>query len=413
MTHIYNQCVIIGAGPAGLMAAEHLASAGYKVTVYDRMANPGRKFLLAGRGGLNLTHTDGPDEFLSRYREATAWLAPIIEAFTPDDLREWCAGLGEESFAGTSGRVFPKSFKASPLLRAWLRRLDGLGVEFKARHLWKGWDSSGALIFEQPSGDRIIVKAEATLLALGGASWPKLGSDGQWTSLLQEQGIAIAPLQSANASVFVPWSDRMKERFAGAALKRIIVSAGSAEAKGEAIVTQTGLEGGVVYALGPDIRRMMTVGGEAVIHLDLRRDLPVSILIERLAKPRGKQSVSTWLHKAAGLAPAAVALFREEAATGIKAPFDDPEALAKLLKHLPIRITGMAGLERAISTAGGVQSTELDEQLMVIRHPGVFVAGEMLDWEAPTGGYLLQACFSTGAVAAKGMSHWIDRQRNP
>lgn len=413
MTHIFNQCVIIGAGPAGLMAAEHLAAAGYKVTVYDRMANPGRKFLLAGRGGLNLTHTDEPDEFLSRYREATAWLAPIIEAFTPDDLREWCAGLGEESFAGTSGRVFPKSFKASPLLRAWLRRLDALGVEFKARHLWKGWDDSGALVFEQQSGETLKVKAEATLLALGGASWPKLGSDGQWTTLLQARGITLAPLQAANAGVFVPWSDRMKERFAGAALKRIIVSAGSAEAKGEAIVTQQGLEGGVIYALGPDIRQMVAADGEAVIHLDLRRDLPLPILTERLAKPRGKQSVSTWLHKAAGLAPAAIALFREEIATGLNVAFDDPEALAKVLKHLPIRVTGMAGLERAISTAGGVLTTELDEQMMLIRHPGVFVAGEMVDWEAPTGGYLLQACFSTGALAAKGMADWIYRQRNP
>lgn len=409
MTHLIKTCAIIGAGPSGLMAAEKLAEAGYRVTVYDRMANPGRKFLLAGRGGLNLTHTDEPDEFMARYREASSWLWPYIEEFSPDDLRDWCDGLGEDSFAGSSGRVFPKSFKASPLLRAWLRRLDTLGVAFCARHDWQGWESDGALRFRAANGQEVLVKPDATLLALGGASWPKLGADGSWTRILKQNDIVVSPLQAANAGVLVEWSDLMKTRFAGAAIKRVVAFSGQSQAKGEAIITEKGLEGGVVYSLGPDIRRQIETEGHALIHLDLRRDLPLHILTERLSKPRGKMSVSTWLHKAAGLAPAAIALFREERATGANAPFDDPNEMAKLLKHLPIHIQGISGLERAISTAGGIALSQLDDHLMLIDRPGVFVAGEMLDWEAPTGGYLLQACFSTGVAAAKGMTDWLNR----
>ena len=409
MTHLIKTCAIIGAGPSGLMAAEKLAEAGYRVTVYDRMANPGRKFLLAGRGGLNLTHTDEPDEFMARYREASSWLWPYIEEFSPDDLRDWCDGLGEDSFAGSSGRVFPKSFKASPLLRAWLRRLDTLGVAFCARHDWQGWESDGALRFRAANGQEVLVKPDATLLALGGASWPKLGADGSWTRILKQNDIVVSPLQPANAGVLVEWSDLMKTRFAGAAIKRVVAFCGQSQAKGEAIITEKGLEGGVVYSLGPDIRRQIETEGHALIHLDLRRDLPLHILTERLSKPRGKMSVSTWLHKAAGLAPAAIALFREERATGANAPFDDPNEMAKLLKHLPIHIQGISGLERAISTAGGIALAQLDDHLMLIDRPGVFVAGEMLDWEAPTGGYLLQACFSTGVAAAKGMTDWLNR----
>ena len=409
MTHLIKTCAIIGAGPSGLMAAEKLAEAGYRVTVYDRMANPGRKFLLAGRGGLNLTHTDEPDEFMARYREASSWLWPYIEEFSPDDLRDWCDGLGEDSFAGSSGRVFPKSFKASPLFRAWLRRLDTLGVAFCARHDWQGWESDGALRFRAANGQEVLVKPDATLLALGGASWPKLGADGSWTRILKQNDIVVSPLQPANAGVLVEWSDLMKTRFAGAAIKRVVAFCGQSQAKGEAIITEKGLEGGVVYSLGPDIRRQIETEGHALIHLDLRRDLPLHILTERLSKPRGKMSVSTWLHKAAGLAPAAIALFREERATGANAPFDDPNEMAKLLKHLPIHIQGISGLERAISTAGGIALSQLDDHLMLIDRPGVFVAGEMLDWEAPTGGYLLQACFSTGVAAAKGMTDWLNR----
>ncbi len=393
------------------MAAERLAAQGHSVTIYDRMPNPGRKFLLAGRGGLNLTHTDDPEVFLARYREASDWITPIIDGFSPEELRDWCDGLGETSFAGSSGRVFPKSFKASPLLRAWLRRLDGMGVAFCARHDWQGWDDAGALVFKNATGGQVVFKPDVTLLALGGASWPKLGADGGWASRLEAKGITVAPLAAANAGVLVNWSTLMKERFGGAALKRIVATCGSMEAKGEAIVTQDGLEGGVIYTLGPDIRQALAKDGKALIHLDLRRDLPLEILTERLSKPRGKQSISTWLHKAAGLAPAAIALFREEAATGVKAPFDDPVGLAKLLKALPVQIDGLKGLERAISTSGGIDRSELDDHLMLKRLPGVFVAGEMIDWEAPTGGYLLQACFSTGIAAANGMTAWVEAQR--
>jgi len=401
-------CAIIGAGPAGLMAAERLASLGHSVTVYDRMPSAGRKFLLAGRGGLNLTHTDEPHQFMAQYREAAPWLKPMLDAFSPEAVREWCAGLGEDSFAGSSGRVFPKSFKASPLLRAWLRRLDSMGVHFRARHEWMGWDHQGALVFKTPDAEPTTVIADVTLLALGGASWPKLGADGGWVGILEARGVEIAPLIAANTGVVVPWSELMKERFAGAALKRIVATCDGMQAKGEAIVTKNGLEGGAIYALGPDIRKALASDGKAVIYLDLRRDLPLHILTERLMKPRGKQSISTWLHKAAGLAPAAIALLREEAATGLKMPFDDPAAMAKWLKALPIKVESLTGIDRAISTAGGVRRDELDDHLMLKRLPSVFVAGEMIDWEAPTGGYLLQACFSTGSVAANGMAAWLD-----
>ena len=312
------------------MAAEKLAEAGYRVTVYDRMANPGRKFLLAGRGGLNLTHTDEPDEFMARYREASSWLWPYIEEFSPDDLRDWCDGLGEDSFAGSSGRVFPKSFKASPLLRAWLRRLDTLGVAFCARHDWQGWESDGALRFRAANGQEVLVKPDATLLALGGASWPKLGADGSWTRILKQNDIVVSPLQPANAGVLVEWSDLMKTRFAGAAIKRVVAFCGQSQAKGEAIITEKGLEGGVVYSLGPDIRRQIETEGHALIHLDLRRDLPLHILTERLSKPRGKMSVSTWLHKAAGLAPVveAVKTRLEPVAAAVDQPCSVPENVA-------------------------------------------------------------------------------------
>lgn len=408
MTPNTKICAIIGAGPAGLMAAERLASLGHSVTVYDRMPSAGRKFLLAGRGGLNLTHTDAPNQFIAHYRDAAPWLKPILDAFSPEAVREWCAGLGEDSFAGSSGRVFPKSFKASPLLRAWLRRLDSMGVRFRPRQEWMGWNDQGALVFKTPDAEPINIEPDVTLLALGGASWPKLGADGGWVGVLEARSVEVAPLIAANTGVVVPWSDLMKDRFAGAALKRIIATCDGTQAKGEAIVTKNGLEGGAIYALGPDIRKALALDGKAVIHLDLRRDLPLHILTERLMKPRGKQSISTWLHKAAGLAPAAIALLREEAVTGLKMPFDDPVAMAKWLKALPLHVQGLTGIERAISTAGGVCREELDDQLMLKRLPGVFVAGEMIDWEAPTGGYLLQACFSTGIVAANGMTAWLD-----
>jgi uncharacterized flavoprotein (TIGR03862 family) len=332
----------------------------------------------------------------------------MLDAFSPEAVREWCAGLGEDSFAGSSGRVFPKSFKASPLLRAWLLRLARMDVGFCPRHEWMGWDHQGALVFKTPDAEPISVAADVVLLALGGASWPKLGADGGWVGLLEAKGVEIAPLIAANTGVVVSWSDLMKERFAGAALKRIVATCDGMQAKGEAIVTKNGLEGGAIYALGPDIRKALASDGKAMIYLDLRRDLPLHILTERLMKPRGKQSISTWLHKTAGLAPAAIALLREDAVTGLKMPFDDPVAMAKWLKALPVKVETLTGIDRAISTAGGVRREELDDHLMLKRLPSIFVAGEMIDWEAPTGGYLLQACFSTGILAANGMAAWLD-----
>jgi uncharacterized flavoprotein (TIGR03862 family) len=398
---------VIGAGPAGLMAAETLANFGYAVSLYDRMPSPARKFLLAGRGGLNLTHSEAFDIFVRRYRDKADWLRPKIAAFSPDDLRQWSAGLGESEFVGSSGRVFPKSFKASPLLRAWLKRLDGLGVRFHSRHHWQGFDDKNALHFEIAGQGRMVVKPDATILALGGASWPKLGADGSWISLLAEKGVVIHPLEASNTGVLIEWSSVMKDRFAGEPLKRIVLSCGGVEAKGEAMITESGLEGGAVYAIGHAIRDEVGARGYATLFVDLRRDIDEAELAERLAKPRGKASVSTWLQKTAGLAPAPIALLHEAKAKGTAPSFDDPVKLAKFIKQLPLVVRGFAGLERAISTRGGIDLGELDDRMMFTRLPGVFAAGEMLDWDAPTGGYLLQACFSTGVAAARGVDAWL------
>jgi uncharacterized flavoprotein (TIGR03862 family) len=401
---------VIGAGPAGLMAAETLANLGYAVSLYDRMPSPARKFLLAGRGGLNLTHSEVFDRFIRRYRDKADWLKPKIASFSPDDLRKWSAGLGEPEFVGSSGRVFPKSFKASPLLRAWLKRLDGLGVRFHPRYHWQGFDETNALQFDVTGTGNIIVKPDATILALGGASWPRLGADGSWISLLAEKGVVIHPLEASNTGVLIEWSSVMKARFAGEPLKRIVLSCGGVEAKGEAIITESGLEGGAVYAIGHAIRDEIIACGHATLFADLRRDIDEAELAERLAKPRGKASVSTWLQKAAGLAPASIALLNEAKAKGTAPSFDDPVKLAKFIKQLPLVIRRVAGLERAISTHGGLDLDELDERMMLKRLPGVFAAGEMLDWDAPTGGYLLQACFSTGVAAALGVDDWFNNR---
>jgi uncharacterized flavoprotein (TIGR03862 family) len=405
-----KRCAVIGGGPAGLIAAEWLAKAGHRVSVYDRMPSPARKFLLAGRGGLNLTHSEPLDVFLSRYQAQEGWLRPMLKAFSPDDVRAWCADLGEPGFVGSSGRIFPKSFKASPLLRAWLRRLDGLGVIFHARHHWQGFDRQGALLFETPGQDLKRITPDATILALGGASWPKLGSDGAWTNILGEKGVAVRSLEASNTGVRVGWSEAIKNRFAGHPLKRIVVSCGGAEAKGEAIITASGLEGGVIYALGPAIRRELVGQGQAMLYLDLRRDLTIEALTLRLAQPRGKASLSTWLQKAAGLTPESIALLYETKANGNEDGFKVADPLARLIKRLPIKVEGLSGLERAISTHGGIDTSELDERLMLKRLPGVFAAGEMLDWDAPTGGYLLQACFSTGVAAARGVEEWLKQR---
>ncbi|MGE0733484.1 MAG: NAD(P)/FAD-dependent oxidoreductase [Alphaproteobacteria bacterium] len=399
---------VIGGGPAGLMAAERLAEAGLHVTVYDRMERAGRKFLLAGRGGLNLTHSEPFDDFLARYREAAPWLRPIMEAFPPAALRSWCEGLGVATFVGSSGRVFPKALKASPLLRAWLARLTSLGVRFMPKHRWVGWTGAGALRFVDATGRTLEARPAATLLALGGASWSRLGSDGGWVDVLRDRGVKIKPLQPANCGFTVGWSDYFRRKFAGTPLKSIAVTFDGASARGEAMITGAGLEGGVIYALSAALRDAIAATGDAKIFVDLKPDSSRADIARRLAAPRRRQSTATFLRKSVGLPSVAIALLHE-AADG-KLPVD-PDALAALVKAAPLRLIAPAPIERAISTAGGIALDELDRHLMLRRLPGVFAAGEMLDWEAPTGGYLLQACFATGAEAARGIQTWLDHSK--
>ena len=397
---------IIGGGPSGLIAAEHLAQAGHSVDVFERMPTLGRKFLMAGRGGLNLTHSEPLEALLARYQPSSPVLGDAIRAFPPDALREWAEGLGQETFAGTSGRVFPKAMKASPLLRAWLGRLAELRVQFHLRHEFLGWNNDGALRFATPEGD-ITHRFDAVLLALGGASWPRLGSDGAWAKWLGEE-TPVAPLRAANAGVHLEWSEILRSRHAGTPLKRIAVRIGEHSERGEAIITEKGLEGGVIYALSRPIREAIDRDGHADIVVDLRPDFRADWIAERLAKTNRKESFASRLRKAAGIQPNAVALVHEVAMKNPGGlPKDDYTAIARLVTALPLRITGLAGLERAISTAGGVDFTGLTPDFMLKSRPGVFVAGEMLDWEAPTGGYLLQACFATGIVAAEGVERYL------
>jgi len=396
---------VVGAGPAGLMAADVLARAGLEVTVFDRMASVGRKFLLAGRGGLNITHSEELPRFLSRYGDGNPRLCAAIESFPPAATRAWCDDLGEKTFVGSSGRVFPNAFKSSPLLRAWLRRLADLGVLFRLRHRWIGWDTAGALMLETPEV-AVAVRPQACILALGGASWPRLGADGSWVGLLAAQGIKVAPLRPANCGFLVPWSDLFRDRFAGQPLKRIALSFRGQTARGEGMITRHGVEGGAIYALSAALRDTIATEGEATLQVSLRPELPTAELRRRLEAPRGKQSLATFLRKAAALSPVAIGLLHE-VCPGKLAMLDAP-ALASLIHALPLRLNGILPIDRAISTAGGVSFTEIDDRFMLRRRPGVFVAGEMLDWEAPTGGYLLQACLATGVSAARGVLQWLE-----
>ncbi len=401
---------IVGAGPAGLMAAEVLAQGGADVTVYDAMPSAGRKFLMAGRGGLNLTHSQPLPQFLARYREAAPHLRPAIDAFPPNALRDWSEALGQETFIGSSGRVFPKTFKASPLLRAWLRRLDSMGVRLALRHRWTGWDENGDLVFQTPDGPRVI-EAAATVLALGGASWPRLGSDGSWVETLAAKDVKISKLRPTNSGFIVAWSEIFRDRFEGQPLKGVALTSGQHTVRGEAIVTRTGIEGGAIYALSAELREAIDSSGRAILHIALRPDIELNGLIAKLSVPKGKQSLSNFLRKAANLSPVGIGLLQEGAkSSGVSLSTMPPADLARLINAVPIELTGTAPIARAISTAGGISFGELDADYMLRRLPGVFAAGEMLDWEAPTGGYLLQASFATGAAAGRGVLKWLNRK---
>lgn len=388
------------------MAAEVLARAGVRVTIFDHMRSVGRKLLLAGRGGLNITHSEDFEAFVERYETDRPRLEPALTVFGPDDLRAWCAELGEPTFVGSSGRVFPESFRATPLLRAWLRRLDGQGATLRTGHRWLRWgyDSDGARDgrvsrFARPDGRRVDVEADVTVMALGGASRPRSGSDGGWVDEFVRSGIAVAPLRPANCGVRIGWTAVFAERFAGVPLKNVSLGVAGRSTRGDAMVTETGLEGGPVYAHSRAIRAAIDRDGRCRLTLDLHPDLAAGRLADRLRdRRRSKDSTSTWLRRA-GMAKVSVALLRE--VTHNRIP-DDAGELARLAKAVPVEVRALMPIERAISTAGGVTFDEVDDSLMLRRVPGVFIAGEMLDWEAPTGGYLLQASLSTAVMAANG-----------
>lgn len=400
---------VIGGGPAGLMAAEVLSQGGVSVDVYDAMPSVGRKFLMAGKGGMNITHSEPIELFLDRYSARREQIRPLLEAFPPDALREWIHGLGIETFVGTSGRVFPTDMKAAPLLRAWLHRLRASGVTFHMRHRWYGWNDAGELCFSTPEGKR-GVRADAVVLTLGGGSWPQLGSNGAWAPLLAQRGVAVASLRPANCGFDVGWSDHFRERFAGHPLKSVVLSftdaAGVTHRKqGDCVVTATGLEGGLIYAMSSLLRDEIAASGSALIHLDLAPGKERSRVLEEVSHPRGSRSMSSHLQSRVGIKGVKSGLLRECAA----ADFSDAARLAAAIKALPLRLVAPRPLEEAISSAGGVTFEALDSKLMLRALPGVFCAGEMLDWEAPTGGYLLTACFASGRAAGKGVLDWLNR----
>lgn len=399
-----SSVAIIGAGPAGLMAAEVLSQAGIAVDIYDAMRSPGRKFLLAGIGGMNITHAEDFDSFVARYGERSADLQPLLQQFGAEQLREWIHALGVETFVGTSGRVFPREMKAAPLLRKWLHRLREAGVKIHTRHRWLGWQD-GQLLFAAEAGEK-TVNADAVVLALGGASWPVLGSDGAWFPLLQEQQVGLAPLQASNCGFDVRvnnhtgWSRFFADKFAGTPLKHVAINGNV----GECVVTETGIEGSLVYALSASFRDTIAQEGSAVLILDLAPGHSEINLRKALEKPRGKRSASEHLRRCTGIDGVKSALLREHFSLDV---FNDVQQLAAAIKAVPITLLATRPIEEVISTAGGVQFASLDKNLMLRAVPGVFCAGEMLDWEAPTGGYLLTACFSTGRAAGQGVIDFL------
>lgn len=394
---------VVGGGPAGLMAAEALIERGVPVDLFDAMPSLGRKFLMAGKSGLNLTHAEPFDQFMRRFGSAASALEPMLEAFGPNAVQAWARNLGIDVFTGTSGRVFPQDFKAAPLLRAWLRRLKRNGLTVHVRHRWTGWDEQGRLTFATLEGTR-AVRAERTILALGGASWPELGSDAAWAPWLEAKGVDIATFKPANCGFDVPWSDHFKERFEGLPLKGVAVTFQDQSARGECVVTRHGLEGGPVYTLASALVAAIETHGPQSIAIDLKPDLGLDALTERLAKPRGKKSWATHLKRTVGLSGASAALLREFTEPSI---FDNPEILTAAIKAVPVRITAPRPIAEAISVSGGVRWDQVDASLELKALPGVFVAGEMLDWDAPTGGYLLTACMATGRWAGEAASNGL------
>lgn len=401
---------IIGGGPAGLTAAEILSQSGVQVDLFDAMPSVGRKFLMAGKGGMNISHSEPFDQFLSRYGARRSNIEPMLKSFKPEDLRAWAQGLGINTFIGSSGRIFPTDMKAAPLLRAWLHRLRENGVNFHMRHQWLGWtDNKNSLLrFETPAGE-CHIKADATVLALGGGSWPKLGSTGAWVSLLTQKGIPVEPLQPSNCGFDIGWSQYFRDRFSGQPLKPVGLSFSNLKGvkfsrQGELVITETGIEGSLVYALSAPLREEITRTGSALIHLDLAPDKDLPFLVERVSQARGKDSMANHLRKRIGINKVKAGLLREVMSVS---DFQNPVQLYTTIKALPLKLIAARPLEEAISSAGGVAFEALDAQLMIRSMPGVFCAGEMLDWEAPTGGYLLTACFASGRTAGLGLLNWL------
>ncbi len=403
-----KQVAVIGGGPAGLMAAEVISQGGVAVDLYEAKPSIGRKFLVAGKGGLNLTHSEPYEQFLTRYGERKLQLEPYLDGFGPNEVTQWVAGLGFDTFVGSSGRVFPEDLKAAPLLRAWKFRLLAAGVRFHLRHRWLGWGADGALRFDAPQGE-LFIRPEALVLALGGGSWPQLGSTGAWVPWLQERGVDVAPLKPANCGFEVAWSEVFRTKFEGQPVKPVVLSFTDSsgrrfQQRGEFIITSSGVEGSLIYAASAWLRDEIASRGSAIIYLDLAPDWPLSRLAEKLSRPRGSRSVASHLARTAGLMGVRAGLLWEFIPRPV---FDDPQRLAGAIKAVPVPLLASRPLEEAISSAGGVVFEALDDRLMVRSLPGLFCAGEMLDWEAPTGGYLLTACFATGRAAGRGVLDWL------
>lgn len=399
--------VVIGGGPAGLMAAEVLLAGGMTVDLYDAMPSVGRKFLLAGKGGLNITHAEPAEKFLSRYSTRRPALESLLNAFGAAQLQNWVHGLGVETFVGTSQRVFPKEMKAAPLLRAWLHRLRSAGLRIHVRHRWTGWNADGALVFSTPQGD-VTVASSCTVFALGGGSWARLGSDGAWVTLFEARGIPVAPLQPANCGFEVAWSAHLRERYAGQPVKAVVASFTDADGvihqrNGEFVVSDYGVEGSLIYALSAPLRDTIAARGHATLHLDLLPDHDTARVLAEVSHPRGSRSLTTHLQSRLGLKGIKAGLLREALSA---AEMNDVQKLAAAIKSLPLTLTAARPIDEAISSAGGVAFEALDERLMIKKLLGVFCAGEMLDWEAPTGGYLLTACFASGRAAGEGALRW-------